>query len=247
MSYRSRSVRRAARHGTRKFILTTALLVFLAYAMVMWGLPVLVNGVSSVASIFRTPVKQQQSVADSEVLAPPVLVVPFEATNNSEIVINGYATSELKVKIYVDDQLKDIADVAPDGNFSSEKISLLLGKNIIYAKTTDEKDRESLPSKTIEIIYDNEKPSLTVDQPEDNKEVKDERKIIISGKTDSEATIYVNDMRLIIDSEGKFSSPYTLQDGENNLVIKAQDKAGNTTEISRKVTFTTDIAPTPTP
>lgn len=95
----------------------------------------------------------------------------------------------------------------------------------------------SLPSKTIRVIFDDEKPLLSVSEPEDGKSVSGERKIKIAGKTEPKSQIYINGSQIIVDNEGNFSSERALNDGDNIFTIKAVDASSNFSEISRRIIF----------
>lgn len=233
--YRSRrSARRLARRSRRNFIITLLLVGILIYATIQWVLPSLINSIGFIQSIIKPPKKVVSQENPS--LAPPVLNIPYEATNTSQINIAGYVTTKLKVSIYVDDELKGSTESLEDGSFELKDISLSLGTNNIFGKTSDERG-ESLPSKLIKVIYDNEKPPLEISEPEDGKNIQGERKLKISGKTENNSIVFINNSQIILDKEGKFESIQTLNDGGNIFTIKAQDLAGNFLEISRRVVF----------
>lgn len=233
--YRSRrSAKRLARQSRRNLIITLILIAALIYATIQWILPNLIGGLGFIQSIIKQPKKITTEEGVS--LAPPVLNIPYEATNTAQINILGYATPHIKASIFVDDQLKSSTEALEDGSFEIRGITLALGTNNIYGKTIED-GKESLPSKSIKVIYDDEKPLLEISEPEDGKEVQGERKIQIKGKTEPQAQIFVNDSRIITSSDGTFSTDHSLNDGENVLTIKAIDQASNATEIIRKVTF----------
>jgi hypothetical protein len=239
MAYRSKYRRensRFAKKSRTNFIISIILVAFLLYATIQWVLPSLIGGLGLVTGIFKHSEKNP-SISENPTLAPPVLNIPFEATNNSQIDIKGYGTPNSKVTIYLDDQKKGTVDVSSDGSFELKSIELVLGINNIYAKSIDDKNQESLPSKTLRITYDNEKPNLEVSEPEDGKSVQGDRKQNISGKTEPQAQVFINDSKIIINSDGNFSTTYQLSDGENVFTIKAVDPASNSTEVIRKVNF----------
>ena len=236
MAYRTRTARRTARKSKYNIFAVFIISILLLYATLTWILPVFVNSLGFVTGVFNKEEKVTQ-VSDNPTLAPPVLSIPYEATSSAQIDIGGYATPGSKVKIYVDDELKDTVDVQPDGSFVANNIDLNLGTNNIYGKTIDEKDQESLASKTIKLVYDSEKPSLEVSEPEDGKTVQGERKLKVAGKTEPGSQVTVNGNQVIVNSDGNFSTIFNLNDGENSLTIRASDQASNMTEITRKVTF----------
>lgn len=218
---------------------------FLIYATLKWILPSFIGGVSTVKDIVKP---SQKTIASplSEALAPPVLNIPYEATNSAQIDIKGYGTPNLKVKLYIDDEVKDTVDVSSDGSFTFKDVSLSLGTNNIYGKTLDDeqvpgsagKGNESLPSKTIKLVFDNEKPNLQISEPDDNKKVQGgDKKVKVAGKTDPGAKVFISGNQTIVDKDGNFSSDQSLNDGDNTISIKAIDTAGNTNEIQRVVNY----------
>lgn len=238
MSYRTRSARRTAQKGKQRFLITVILIILLLWGVLTFILPSFIEGIGFISSFLKPSTqKQTTSLTENATLAPPVLYIPYEATNTATIHISGYAATHSKVKIYVDDELKDTVEVSAEGNFTLKKIDLSLGTNNIYGKTIDEKEQESLPSKTIKLIFDNEKPKLDLSEPEDGKAVKGDKKVKIAGTTESDVQVFVNDTQVVINSEGKFDTIMSLNDGDNNFTVKAKDRASNTTEITRKVTF----------
>jgi len=240
MAYRYRSRRSAkklAKTTKRNFLITLILIAFLFYVTINWLLPYFVNGIGFV----RSNLAHQQKVVTetaSSTLAPPVLNIPFEATNTAQINIKGYGTSNSKVVLFLDDAKIDTVEVSSDGSFEIKNIQLVLGTNNIFGKSIDDGDKESLPSKLIKIILDSEKPKLVVNEPEDGKKIQGgDKKVKFSGNTEIGAHIFINNNQIIVDKDGNFSSEQTLNEGDNNFNIKALDQAANLTEISRKVIY----------
>ena len=120
-----------------------------------------------------------------------------------------------------------------DGSFNFENVPLSLGTNNISCKTVDENNKISLPSKTLRVVFDNEKPLLKITEPEDGKNISGEKRIKVVGNTEPGAKIIVNSTQIVVASQGSFSSEQTLTDGENIFNIKAIDTASNFTEIKR--------------
>lgn len=237
--YRSRrSIKRLGRKSKRNFIITLTIIGVLVYATINWVLPNFIGGISYVSDIIKPPQQKSVQTTQSETLAPPVLNIPYEATNTAQINIAGYGTPDSQVRIYLDDEAKDTQDVSSDGSFLFTDISLNLGTNNIYGKTVDN-GSESLPSKTIRLVYIQDKPQLTVNEPEDGKKIQGgDKKVKVSGKTDPGMKVYVNDSQVILGNDGNFATDISLNDGDNMISIKAQDDAQNTTEIQRTVNFT---------
>lgn len=237
MAYRLRSVRKTAKKTRRKVLLTTLLILFIIYASLKWILPGLIGGIGFLSSLNK-PVKKVERVSDQSILAPPVINIPYVATNSATIDINGYTSPDTKVELFLDDQLKNTTRSDSDGNFTFSKVDLALGTNNIYGKTLDNKNKESLPSKTIQLSFLNQKPKLNISSPPDGQTVTGgDKKITISGKTDPGTTVFINGTQIIISSDGSFNTDRSLNDGDNSFDIKAVDLATNTTQVSRKVNY----------
>lgn len=233
-----RSANRLARKSRRNFIVTLVIVAVLGYSTLTWILPSLIGGISAVKNVIKPSQKiTNQSFQDS-VLAPPILSIPIGATNSAQIDIKGYGTPELKVKLFMDDKDTKTTDVSSDGSFTFNNVSLALGINNIYGKTVDDQGKESLPSKTIKLTFINGKPTLTISEPEDNKKIQGgDKKVTVSGKTDPGVQVFINGSQIVIDKDGNFSTNQSINEGDNNIDIKAIDTATNTTEIQRKVIF----------
>lgn len=236
MSYRNRSSRRLAKKTHQRFLTTLIIIIILFYVLFTWVLPSFIGGLGTVTGLFKHTAKME-SVAENPNLAPPVLNITYEATNSAKINITGFAASSAKVKIFLEDELVSTTTAEDNGTFLAKDISLSLGTNNIYGKTEDEKGKESFASKTIKLIYDNEKPNLEILQPTDNQTISGERKITVSGKTEPNITVTINGEQAIIDSEGKFTHQFQLSDGSNTITTITKDTAGNETTVARNVTF----------
>lgn len=237
--YRSRrSIKKLARKSQRNFILTLAVVGILIYSTINWVLPSFIEGVGFIKNIIKPAQKSFSSISENAALAPPVLNIPFEATNSAEIGIKGFGTLNSKVNLYIDDNLKQTVDVLNDGSFLAEKVSLNLGLNNIYGKTLDETGKESLPSKTIQLSFIYDKPNLTINEPEDGKIVQGgDRKIKISGKTDPNVKIFINDNQIVVSQDGNFSTDININEGDNIISVRAVDTASNLTELQRRVNY----------
>lgn len=82
----------------------------------------------------------------------------------------------------------------------------------------------------------NEKIFLQVDEPKNNITVNNPI-INISGKTISNAFIFINEQELKADLNGSFASATTLEEGENYILIVASDDLGNSVENDILITL----------
>lgn len=237
-SYKPRSLRRAEKKLKKNLVLTIVVIFVIAFVLLNWGLPALIGGLSAFNRLKPEEKKVELNLEDSAI-APPVLNIPFVATNSATIKISGYAAPKSKVELYLDDDLKDTVTTSIDGGFVFENVSLSVGINNIYGKTIDDKNHTSLPSKNIRLNYSSEKPKLEVTEPSDGQEVKGgDKKVNVSGKTDPDNLVSVNGQTTIVNSDGNFSIAININDGDNTLSILATNSIGNINKIERRVKYT---------
>lgn len=235
-SYTPRSIRKTQNKARNRIIIGIIIVFVIGYLSITWGLPALIGGLTYITHLNAKPITK---VASNEVIAipPPVLNIPFEATNSASLMINGYTTPDSKVEIYFDDELKTTVDVKSDGSFLTEPLSLVNGTNNIYGKTIVD-TKKSLSSKNIRVYFDNEKPELTITSPADNQEIKGgDKKVRVSGSTDSQNTVSINGSTVIVNGNGEFASDLAINEGDNTITISATNKYGNSTSVERKVKY----------
>jgi hypothetical protein len=61
--------------------------------------------------------------------------------------------------------------------------------------------------------------------------------VTVEGNTEDETTVTINGRMVVIKSDNSFSYSYPLNQGDNKLVIVAEDEAGNKTEIERNIKY----------
>lgn len=74
---------------------------------------------------------------------------------------------------------------------------------------------------------------LIVDLPDNI--TTDKESLLVKGKTNKDAKVSINDEEVLVSSSGYFAKVVNLKQGENLIVIKAFDNAGNFKEVKRKV------------
>jgi len=235
-TYKPRSIRVKETKYKKKFIWSIILSLVIIYAAVAWLLPFIIGG----ASALRKPTPPTgRRIAEDITLAPPTLNIPFEATNSASIDIPGYASPNSKVQLYLDDNLSQETETQDTGSFVFRSVNLSLGTNNIFGKTIDSSDKTSLPSKTIRVLYSNDKPKLDIGEPEDNKVLNSSsnKKVQVSGDTDPVNTVTINGQVVIVSNDGHFSTSLDINDGENTITIIATTQVGNSTQVQRKVIY----------
>lgn len=234
--YKPFSIKRSEKRVRQRLFLSIIIIAVFGFALISWILPTFIGGLS-VLNQFKTTSKITEPIEDTTI-APPVLNIPYEATNSAAISIKGYAQSSYFVEIYLDDELKSTTKAREDGSFISDPIELNIGSNFISGKAVNLEDKKSLSSKPIKVVFDNEKPTLEINSPSDNQETK-EKKFTVSGlaETQDEIDVRVNNFRVIVQADGKYSYTLELSEGENIITVTATDGAGNSSQLTRRLVY----------
>ncbi len=76
-------------------------------------------------------------------------------------------------------------------------------------------------------------PMLTVDSPKQNAQTKKE--ITVSGKTDPNATVLINNEPVLPNTDGEFTKILTLFPGKTSIILKAKNRFGKETVLERDI------------
>ncbi len=203
------------------------------------GLKILLNASVFVANLGQKQTKtsplnkNQDFIGSIDVNDIPV------ATNSPRIIVSGSVVSFNQLEFYINgDIVKDVSLTASD-NFSEEIRDLKKGDNEIYiiAKLKDQ-DQEK-KSKVFSVEYKSDLPKLDISQPMDNAKT-NQQEITVSGSTDKDTYVKINDLPIVVDAQGNFQTTVRLKDGDNKINVMAQDIAGNISSKTITVTYQKD-------
>jgi bacillopeptidase F len=181
-----------------------------------------------------TPNQQQTQV----ILLPPQLDPLPYATYSAEIRVSGKVKGDVTILLYVNEEQTDKTKPKEDGTFSFANVTMKNGANVISAKATDDKDNASDLSEVLTIQVKTNKPTLDITTPSENEEITGEKQITpVTGKTEPDNSVTINDRFVVVKSDGSFSYDLSLKEGEQTITIIAKDQAGNETKMERKVTY----------
>jgi cytoskeletal protein RodZ len=77
-------------------------------------------------------------------------------------------------------------------------------------------------------------PKLVVDEPLEEQVVK-QRSLIVSGKTDQDVAMKINNQPILIEEDGSFSAEIEIFEGTEEIVVKAVSRSGKETVVRRKI------------
>ncbi len=222
-----------------KQMLTLAILgsVALLVIVIVFGVNIL-TAFSLGLEKFRGDSGKDTDITTADLLAPTLFPVE-EATKSANLKISGRATVDNKVIIYVNDLEFTRVHVASGGAFS-EPIGNALkeGKNTISAKLLDAKGKTSGFSNVVTVEIKTKPPKLELANMEDNQKiVSDNNMLEITGLTDEDSRITINDRFVLVKPDGNFTYQFKMNEGDNIITIVATDRAGNTTTLTRSVTY----------
>ncbi len=235
MHTNSRLSRNQENRSKHMLYVTIAGIVLILLFFLKFGVPLLINFALFVGG--KGQPGQIQPDSNITYVAAPVLNPTFTATNSAQISISGIASNNEIIDLYVNGNKTVSKETKSDGSFKFDNVSLQTGDNEIKAKAVVNK-KESDFSEAVTITYKNTPVSLTVDNPHDGDSFsKDQNSVVVSGKTDPDAKVTVNDFWAIVDSSGNYSYDLHLNNGDNPIKVIATDPAGNKTENDLKVTY----------
>jgi hypothetical protein len=222
--------------ASKNLVVSIFLVLLLIFGSIFFGLPIMAKIIILLTSVDNN---NSEVILKKEdiILFPPVLETLPEATNSSKISISGKADKGNKVQIFLNEKLLDEIDTDENGKFIYENINLNDGLNSINAKQLYQ-DKISEFSQIQKIQLIKSEPQLEISYPENEKKFySEENTIEISGATDPENKIYINNKMVIVENDGNFSYSIKLNEGENKYTIKAIDIAGNNTEKELKLYY----------
>jgi hypothetical protein len=213
--------RKAGKQGATYLIIA----IILVIGTLIWGLPAVARLAGYMVESDDKPIEFNEQRP-----TPPIFSDIPEATYSAKVGIAGYAQPGLDVVLYINGAEYEKKLVSESGTFAFEKVQLSEGENTAYAYTATPHDLRSEQSKTYTIVMDSTKPSVTLDTPKEGEVFRGQGQRITTfsgGVSELGSKVYIGERMVIVQSDGKFSLPYQLVEGDQEIQIKAIDKAGN--------------------
>lgn len=225
MSSRLERIRnkRAGKQGVWLLVAAFVLVI----VTIFWGLPALARLAGGLIMTDTTP-------ADSYELkpTPPIISDIPEATHSASVAINGFAQPGIDVVLYLNGAEIGRKLTSESGTFAFQNIPITTGDNTVYAYTSTTRGLMSEKSREYIIVLDDQKPTVTIDSPKDGEVFRGTTARIVTftgGVNEEGSKVYIGERMAILTTEGKFNLPYQLVEGDQEIQIKAVDKAGNET------------------
>jgi len=233
---------RLSQHQNKQFAYKTFFLIGLIVAAIIFflsfGFKILINGSLFINQLANGGNTSKSGIAKNEILTSLLIDPPPSATNSSHLIVSGSTVNFDQVEIYLNNEKITDAMVVGD-SFSEEITGLEKGDNTLYFIAKSNKSKDTKKSSDYTVAYKSDKPKLEITQPNDNSK-SSKQEITISGKTDKEIFIKINNQPIVVDAQGNFQTTYKLNDGDNTINIVAEDIVGNQESKSIKVTYSKD-------
>lgn len=213
--------RKAGKQGITYLIMAVVLIV----VTIGWGLPAVARLTGYFTETENNPLTQTELRP-----TPPIFSDIPEATNSAKVVVGGFAQPGLDVILYLNGAELERKLVSESGTFLFDHVSLSEGENTVYAYTATPYALQSEQSRSYTIVIDTTKPNVQLDSPHEGDVMRGQTQRIVNftGSVDElSAKVYIGERMVIVQSDGKFSLPYQLIEGDQEIPIKAVDRAGN--------------------
>lgn len=204
---------------------------------------ILTNGVKMMASLAILIDKLRfgnESIDKMDAIppAPPTIWADFPATNSATIKISALSEPKSKVVLLSGDNKIEELETGENGRLIFTEVKLSPGANTFTAIAVDQSENKSQISKPLVIKYLDKAEDIQLEKPQDGQKFSgSDNPIEIKGKAESGSKVYVNNRLAITSADGGFSLKILLTAGENKLVIKIVDAAGNQLEREMTVSY----------
>ncbi|WP_235886404.1 S-layer homology domain-containing protein [Paenibacillus cymbidii] len=167
-------------------------------------------------------------------LGGPVLTIDDmpETTKRQSLSVSGTVKdkNDKNPTVYLNDEKLDVY-----GSSFSRTVTLQQGENVLVFKAKNSGGKVTLITKTV--VFNPEGPKLNVNYvPETSSQSTVSVSGTVTDVNDSSPGVYVNDSKLYTYGSS-FDKSVSLQKGNNTIVVKATNKFGQTTTVTKNVYY----------
>jgi hypothetical protein len=225
MARRSRLSRVRRKRESRRAVVYIVLAIVIMLGLVTWGVP-------AMARLAGALFTSDSGVTGMEELSPtpPVFSDVPEATSSAKVTIGGFAQPGVEVVLVMDGSEEGRVLTNDAGVFEFDSIAITEGENKVVAYTVSARGKESEQSRSYTIRVDRTAPVLTLSSPEDGRVFRGQSERIAEFQglvSEDGVRVYVGERVAIVSNDNTFELSYQLQEGDQDIEIKAVDKAGN--------------------
>jgi len=209
----------------QKLILYSFVIILLIYLGFTYGFKLILNSSAWIAGL--TTKKTTNELPKNNDFFGNINIDNIPTATNSASVILGFSSNNFDtVAVYLNgEKIKELNTNNQD-SFTEEIKDLEKGDNEVYILGKNKEYKKETKSIIYTILYKSDKPKLEINEPVDKTKT-NKSEIKISGETDKEVLIKINDYPVVVDAQNKFQYNFSLKQGENKISITAHDEAGN--------------------
>jgi uncharacterized protein YfaP (DUF2135 family) len=231
---RSRLSRKQQQQMVRQTILIVVTAIALLAAFILFIAPQFVR----LADKFFNGVGVIGESQDQVPPQTPILAAPVSATNSASLPISGVGEIDSQAVLVVNGERMGDVEINDHGEFKFE-IFLTEGENALAVFSVDEAGNESVQTREYSVVLDTQAPDIEVESPVDGSAIELRKNQItdIKGTTEPQAKIFINERLVYAKSDGSFSMSFKLEEGDNKISFKVEDRGGNVSEKEIAVKF----------
>ena len=178
---------------------------------------------------------------DAEDTTPPVINITshtnLQKVNDSNITLLGEINDSSPINSFKINS--SVVPLSNDNKFSYSAI-LTIGENKFEFEAIDSNNNRAVKTLILYLeSHQNSGPEIIVISPKDGETIRQDNVTVKGTVRDSDGVEYLslNNSLVSINSDGTFSINYPLNLGNNELVLSAEDKAGNKSEVRLTVVY----------
>lgn len=175
---------------------------------------------------------------DTSAPPPPYFYNTPTVTNKKELSLKGFSEPGSKVTVFVNGPQIGSVNVDAAGTFAFDSVTLIEGRNTVFAKAEDAYQNQSEKSQILEITYDIQKPKITIIEPKDGAIIRNlNQRIVVKGSLDKKCEVKINDKLAVVGANNTFELLLGVAEGYIEIKIEAIDEAGNISNETIKVRY----------
>jgi len=216
-----------------KTLLATGLALAFIFVLLTFFAP-------SIGSMFGLISRIGKPRAKEDALAPspPYFYSTPSVTNQQQIELKGFSEPGSKVVIFVNGPQAGETVADSVGIFTINGISLIDGKNTIFARAEDSYQNQSGQSQTLEITYDIKKPKITITAPKNGATIRNlNQRVSVTGTLDKRCEVRINERLAIVKPDNSFELLLGATEGSMEIKVEAVDEAGNKSSETIKINY----------
>lgn len=223
----------------RRIAIVTLLTFAISLVIFFYGVP-FIRFVGSLGQKLNRPEASSSVTDETPPPRTPRLDYLPQYTNKSKLEIKGFTDPTVKVNLTLNNL--EPASSTSDENGSFEFLNITLKEGSNEFKVVAIRGGKSSGETTGSIIFDKKPPILEIFEPGDNAFFpKQTKEIKVSGKTEADAVVTINELQAIVNQEGHFNFSLPANQALQKIKITARDAASNQSIVEKTIKVDLEI------